>query len=192
VDIDKKIIDILSGIPGFVSIFKLDHKYSQEILRLEKENEHLPNKIFTCENQGIIEALSRGNKYAIAYYPKFFEIAETNRKKTKVNQNSENESFGLKICEPSRIKGKLSNFKENKLKSPTFLNIQQIHIDKKKAKLLVPEKSFHLLEIIKDIRNIISGSPSPNVDYVLKQKMGINISDTQIGTIIIGFTISKS
>jgi len=188
VEVDRVVEEALRGIPGFVALHRLSQIDIATVLKLEGEAERraLLGAI-RAENEGVREALKRGEVFAVAYRPEFFESFKGDIHGSSVVMLSGGIVVGEEVT-----RGKLNELKGRRdvilIGSSFALYKDRIHRAGGEAKILLPSRPFPPLKHIRGLKDIASGSPSPPVDQYLKEKMKIDTDDPDIGTVLVGFT----
>ncbi len=179
---------ILAEIQGFVAFCRVGSEDTNEILRLESGAEkRVVLGAIPAENEGVKEALKREAVYAVAYRPKFFEGFKDRLHGSSVVMMAGGDVVGEEVTDAWRLR-ELKGRRDVILVGSSFvLYKDKLRRAKGEAKIVLPARTFPPLEHLKQVRDVVSGSPSPPVDYYLKLKMNVDTEDPEIGTVIIGF-----
>ena len=188
---DSKVGVILAEIPGFVAQLRISVDDAREILRLERAAEkRAVLGAIPAENHGVREALSRGVVYTVAYRPKFFVSFKDRIHDSSVVMTSGGEVVGEEVKDPARLDELKGRSDVILMGSSFILYKDRVRRAAEEAKIILPGRAFPPLKNLTGARDIISGSPSPPADLYLKKRMRVDTEDPDIGTVIVGFSVT--
>ena len=182
----KRIEKAIKRIRGIVDVIPLSHGDLKKILDLEKEaGNNAAMGIIKCSNEGLMEVSQRDMVIAVANNNDFRHASEPT-----IYWKAGDVIIGKEV--PTKCD--IEKLKMNK----NILFIGQkfvIYKDTlkqargKEAIFVFPGLTFSELEIVPEIKNIISASPSGLADIYIKEKAHWSLTDPTLGTILIGFNL---
>ncbi len=191
-DLDRKVAKRLEQISGFITLRRLNSEESNKVLRLEADAERRAVLgTIPAENIGVREALKRDAVYAVAYRPEFFARFRERVHGVSVMMISGGETVGEEISSPHRLSELKGRSDVIFVGAGFVLYKERLRTAKEEVKIILPDRPFPPLEDLTGVQDVVSGSPSPPVDYYLKSIMGVNLEDPDIGTVIVGLTPAR-
>jgi hypothetical protein len=183
-EIIKLVKKVLLSIPGIMDVRYLDKKYFNEILRLETIVEKSSIGI-KCFNEGLREVLKRQIVLAIAHLPNLRHPPEP-----IILWKAGEEIVGEEVWEDEKIE-RLKKDSNIIFLGKNFILYKDklIHLRKVEHMLVYPPVRFPELEKIELIKDSVSVTVSTLTDIYIKERMGWNVNDPKIGTVLIGFNI---
>jgi hypothetical protein len=183
-EIIKLVEKVLLTIPGIMDVRYLDKKHFKEILRLETIVEKSAIGI-RCFNEGLREVLKRQIVLAIAHLPNLRHPPEP-----IILWKAGEEIVGEEVWEDEKIE-RLKKDSNVIFLGKNFILYRDklIRLRKAESMLVYPPVRFPELEKIELIKDLVSITVSTPVDIYIKKKMGWNVNDSKIGTVLIGFNI---
>lgn len=190
---DLEITKRLEKTPGFITLYRINLKETSEILRLEAEAERRAVLgTIPAENRGVREVFKRASVYAIAYRPEFFASFKERSHGISVMMVSGTETVGEEVLNPQRLRELKERSDVIFVGSSFVIYKEQLRRAREEVKIVLPSRPFPPLEDMVGARDIVSGSPSPPVDHYLKARMGVNMEDPDIGTVIVGLNPAQN
>lgn len=175
----RKIEQALNNTEGFVMVLRLSHEDLKRIIQIEQEGEH------NALNEGLREVIKRQTIVAVVKTPNFSQsVAPT------VLLVSNGEIVGEEIVDSRRG--------ESLKCDPKVVFVGEkfvIYRDRVKnlpvggSLFVFPPLPFPQLEHIQEIEDVVAASPSPLADVYVKKKCGLDIADTRLGTLLVGFNV---
>jgi len=191
VKLDVEVFDLLSKIPGFVSMTKVSSGDLDFIVKSESEYESRDllgfNKV---ENTGVKETLKSKAIYAVAYYPLFFEASKDIQSTSSVVIVSDGKLIGEEVYDDKKLEDLRKSNNAIFLGNNFVMYKDRMRISRGDANIVLPSKSVPNLHSLQGNYSVVSGSPSSKVDYYLKNKMGIS-ENPDIGTVLVGISEKK-
>ncbi len=182
-----KITKRLEKTPGFITLHRINPLEISEILSLEAEAERRAVLgTIPAENRGVREAFKRTSVYAVAYRPEFFASFKERTHGISVMMVSGSETVGEEELNPQRLRELKERNDVIFVGSSFVIYKERLRRAREEVKIVLPGRPFPPLEDMTGVRDSVSGSPSPPVDHYLKARMGVNIEDPDIGTVIVG------
>jgi len=183
-EIIKLVEKVLLSIPGIIDFRYLDKKHFKEILRLETIVEKSAIGI-RCFNEGLREVLKRQIVLAIAHLPNLRHPPEP-----IILWKAGEEIVGEEVWEEEKIE-RLKKDSNVIFLGKNFILYRDklIRLRKAESMLVYPPVRFPELEKIELIKDLVSITVSTPADIYIKKKMGWNVNDPKIGTVLIGFNI---
>ncbi|MCL4436211.1 MAG: hypothetical protein M1503_10530 [Thaumarchaeota archaeon] len=192
-ELDSEITKRLEKIQGFIRLRRINLNEATEILRLEADAEkRAVLGTIPAENRGVREALKRPVVYAVAYRPEFFSSFRERTHDISVMMLSGSETVGEEVLNPQRLRELRDRSDVIFVGSGFVIYKERLRRAQENLKIVLPNRPFPPLEDVPGVCDIVSGSPSPPVDHYLKVKMGVNMEDPDIGTVIVGLTSARS
>lgn len=189
--LDVEVFDLLSKIPGFVSMTKVSSGDLNFIIKSESEYENSRllgfNKV---ENTGVKETLKSKSIYAVAYYSIFFEASKNMESTSSVVIESDGKLIGEEVYDEEKLEDLRKSNNAIFLGKNFVMYKDRMRISRGDANLILPSKSVPHLHGLQGNYNVVSGSPSSKVDHYLKNKMSVS-DDPDIGTVLVGISEKK-
>jgi hypothetical protein len=188
-DVEAEVVRSLERLPGFVSARRIESKEANKMLSLEAEAEGraMFGKV-PVENRGMREALKREAVYVVAYRPEFFSSFGDRVDSSSVVITAGGEVVGEEIFDLHRLKEMKKRGEVISLGGGFVVYKNRLRQARGAVKIVLPSRAFPPLQSQAQVRDAVSGSPSPPVDRYLKMRMQVDIDDPEIGTAVVGFT----
>lgn len=173
---------ILSGIKGLreASVLPLEHRPKI----IESELVHNRKHSLSFHNEGMQEVLKRQVVVAVMHTPQL----RPPPKPTVVLITQNNEVVGEEVHDPEKLKS-LQAQRETMLLGRNFViyTTRLRRVLGKRAKFVMPPLPFPEVQGVGGIKNVVSASPSPETDTLLRHLMGWRTTDPAVGTLLIGY-----
>lgn len=183
-DVVQTAIERLNATPGVVSCWVLPDEDREPLLHLESEaNRRLALPGIEIVNEGIREVLRRRHVVVISHSP------ELRHPPAPIIVIVDDEHVvGEEIWEPTQIE-KLSKNKDSLLlgKNLVFNRDALMKARGKKLRLVYKGLPFPELEVLSDIRDVISVTITVPAHLKFSKKAGWSQDDPNLGTVLIGF-----
>ncbi len=182
----KKLKDTLKTVKGIVDFAILSKEDLQKVLKLEEEAEKKAVMGITrCFNKGLREVMNRDMIISVANNNEFRHASEPT-----IYWVVADTIIGQEVpakCDTEQLK------KDQNLIfiGQNFVLYKDVlkQARSKDAIFIFPGLKFPELEVISEIKDIISASPSGPSDIYIKKKVNWSLKDPTLGTILIGFNL---
>lgn len=182
----RRIEATLLDIRGVIGLLHLADKDLGEILNLEKDAEERSSSNAHVFNAGVREVSKRQTVLAIA---KTTEFPPTSAPTVLLVSNGE--IVGEEIVDHSEVE-RLKGCPEAVFVAEKFVLYRDRVKPEAGASLFVfPPLAFPMLDQMDEVSEVVAASPTSLSDLYIKTRGGWNMSDTRLGTLLIGFNIAN-